>query len=119
MRYKCPGTYISSQYDTLAHSLGSWNYLWNVSDPTQIAQGLGVPHTVEVNAIFGCASVNGGCPASYNPGGSNAAIVGVVQGYWTSFIRCVIFVPSRVMIWGQTCVVSSDEDMMKQRSGEC
>lgn len=91
MRYKCPGTYISSQFDTQAHSLGSWNYLWNVTDPTQAAQGLGVPHTVEVNAIFGCASVNGGCPASYVPGGSNAGIVPVVQGYWTSFIRYVTF----------------------------
>jgi len=88
MRYKCPGTYISSAFHN--SSSGSWNYLWNVTEPIQAAQGLGVPHTVEVNAIFGCANVNGGCPASYVPGGSNAAIVPVVQGYWTSFIRYVV-----------------------------
>jgi carboxylesterase type B len=86
MRYKCPGTYISSMYDTHRVS-GSWNYLWNVSDPTQVASGLGVPHTVEVNAIFGPTNVGGGAPASYNVGGVNAAIVPQVQAYWTSFIR--------------------------------
>jgi len=96
MRYKCPGTYISSALHN--SSSASWNYLWNVTDPTQAAQGLGVPHTVEVNAIFGCASVNGGCPASYVPGGSNAGIVPVVQGYWTSFIRYVTFVPFRFFL---------------------
>lgn len=26
-------------------------------------------------------------PKSYLPGGSNAAIIPVIQGYWTSFIR--------------------------------
>jgi len=30
----------------------SWNYRYNVEDPTQVAEGLGVPHTVEVNAIW-------------------------------------------------------------------
>ena len=51
-------------------------------------EGLGVTHTVEVNAIWGpeCC-VGGGAPDSYNSTGVNANIVPVIQGYWTSFIR--------------------------------
>ena len=58
---------------------------YNVTDPTQVAEGLGVPHTVEINAIWGPANVNGGAPASYTT--TNAAIVPVMQDYWTSFMR--------------------------------
>ena len=45
-------------------------------------------HTVEINAIWGPENVNDGAPASYEQGGVNHPIVPVVQGYWTSFIRC-------------------------------
>lgn len=65
----------------------SYAYRYNVEDPNQVAEGLGVPHTVEVNAIFGPGNVPGGVPASYKAGQSNAAVVGVIQAYWTSFIR--------------------------------
>ena len=41
----------------------------------------------QVNAIWGPTNTNGGAPASYYPGGVNAAIVPIVQGYWTSFIK--------------------------------
>lgn len=54
-------------------------------DPILGAEGYGVTHTIEVNAIWGPANVNGGGPVSYNT--TNAPIVPVVQGYWTSFIR--------------------------------
>lgn len=117
MRYKCPGLYISSAYANLTlsskkHSRSSvgggsarrapintllprtnsksasYAYLYNVDDPDQIAQGLGVPHTVELNAIFGPDNVPAGsAPASYYPGKSNAQVVPVIQAYWTSFIR--------------------------------
>src|ERR1700761_784498 len=56
-------------------------------DPAQVAAGDGVPHTTEIHAIWGPDNTNGGAPASYFPGGINAAIVPVMQGYWTSFIR--------------------------------
>lgn len=86
IRYKCPGEYISSMYQT--HGVtDAWNYLWNVTDPTQGEEGYGVPHTIEVNAIWGPENVNGGAPLSYYSNGTNANIVPVVQGYWTSFIR--------------------------------
>jgi len=84
MRYTCPGIYISNIYDQYNVS-GNWNYRWNVIDPILDAAGYGVTHTVEVAAIWGLESVNGGGPASYNT--TNAGIVPVVQGYWTSFIR--------------------------------
>lgn len=58
---------------------------YNVTDPTELAQGLGVPHVIELNAVWGPDNTNGAAPASYKT--TNAAIVPVVQGYWTSFIR--------------------------------
>jgi len=86
MRYTCPGINITAQYQAYGVT-NAWNYLWNVTDPAIAAQGLGVTHTVELNAIFGPSNIQGSPPASYLPGGVNAAIVPVVQGYWSSFIR--------------------------------
>lgn len=83
MRYLCPGLFCSSAYSNA--SLPSWNYRYNVEDPTQVAEGYGVPHTVELNAIWGPEYVGGGAPASYNT--TNADVVPIIQGYWTSFIR--------------------------------
>lgn len=84
MRYMCPGLYCSNAYPKFGYNQ-TWNYLWNVIDPVDAADGLGVKHTVEVNAIWGPENVNGGAPASYST--TNAAIIPVVQAYWTSFIR--------------------------------
>ena len=86
VRYICPGIYINGIYANL--SIPGWNYHWNVIDPAAAASGIGVAHTVEVNAIFGPENVNGAAPDSYEEGGVNYPIVSVVQGYWTSFIRC-------------------------------
>ncbi|KAI3339182.1 vacuolar triacylglycerol lipase [Ustulina deusta] len=91
MRYTCPGLFISSAMTNFGMPQ-SYSYRYNVEDPAQVAQGLGVPHTVEVNAIFGPDNVPG-APASYFPGGVNAAVVPVIQAYWTSFIRS--FDPNR------------------------
>lgn len=84
IRYMCPGLFLSSAFER--HGVNtSWNYRYNVEDLTQVAQGFGVPHTVEINAIWGPTNVNGAAPKSYFK--SNAAIVPIMQGYWTSFIR--------------------------------
>lgn len=86
MRYMCPGLNISSSF--AQHGVAdSWAYRWDVEDPDDVAAGLGVQHTVELNAVFGPANTNGEAPASYYPGGVNAGAVAVAQGYWTSFIR--------------------------------
>ncbi|CAN8106481.1 unnamed protein product [Discula destructiva] len=85
-RYMCPSLYISSKFAEYGVPQ-SYAYRWDVEDPAQIASGLGVPHTAEVNAIFGPSNTNGNSPASYYPGEENAYAVTVSQGYWTSFIR--------------------------------
>lgn len=56
-----------------------------MTDPAQAAEGLGVPHTIEISAIWGPDNTNGAAPASYYT--TNAAIIPVIQGYWISFIR--------------------------------
>lgn len=83
MRYMCPSLYISGVY--AKQSIPSWNYRYNVEDPVSKANGLGVSHTIEVNAIFGPDYSRGGAPASYYSINKNA--VPLMQGYWTSFIR--------------------------------
>ncbi|KAK7715997.1 hypothetical protein SLS63_011174 [Diaporthe eres] len=86
MRYMCPGLYVTAAY--VDHGVPqSWHYRWNVEDPAQVAAGEGVPHTVELNAIFGPLNTNNNSPLSYYPNGTNAHAVPVVQAYWTSFIR--------------------------------
>jgi cholinesterase len=82
MRYMCPSMFVATAMAKLGNS--SWAYRWDVQDPAQVADGVGVPHVVEQGAIFGPEVA--GAPASYYPGGSNAAIVPAVQGYWASFI---------------------------------
>ena len=81
-RYICPGIQLSDNMAKTGQP-NVWNYRYNVKDPAQIAQGLGVPHTVEVSAIWGPEYVAG--PASYMT--TNKNIVPVIQGYWLSFIR--------------------------------
>ncbi|KAL4872176.1 hypothetical protein BDV12DRAFT_211123 [Aspergillus spectabilis] len=89
LRYNCPGIAMSSAY-TMAN-IPSWNYHYSVQDPEDEASGLGVYHVVELNAIWGpenmCFSENVGSPPPDSYWTSNAPIIPVMQGYWTSFIR--------------------------------
>ncbi|OTB10372.1 hypothetical protein K445DRAFT_70422 [Daldinia sp. EC12] len=85
MRYMCPGLFISSAMRKYGVSR-SYNYRYNVEDPGQVAQGLGVPHTAELAAIWGPENA-GGAPASYTNDGINVPVIPVIQAYWTSFIR--------------------------------
>ena len=79
IRYVCPGFYLNNQTAHYASSVGNWNYHYNVTDPEQIRNGLGVPHIAEQNALWD-TKVD-----SYNT--TNAPIVSLVQNYWISFIR--------------------------------
>lgn len=83
MRYICPGIDMSSVFARAGAR--SWNYHYDVRDPDAERDGTGVSHTVEVNAIWGPEYVSSPPPKSYF--GSNAPIVPVMQGYWTSFIK--------------------------------
>ena len=89
-RYMCPALTITaaiSRYGA-ARGVPSYAYRWNVEDPEQEAQGLGVPHTVEFNAVLGPAyAPPTSVPASYQVGGANALASPVIQGYWTSFVK--------------------------------
>ncbi|KAK3950103.1 Alpha/Beta hydrolase protein [Pseudoneurospora amorphoporcata] len=93
MRYMCPGLYLNDAFDNYndhyQKGTSSWAYRWNVEDKDQMAAGLGVPHIVELNALFGPTNMyyTGQVPKSYWPGMTNAAAVQVIQGYWVSFIK--------------------------------
>ncbi|KAE8141459.1 Alpha/Beta hydrolase protein [Aspergillus pseudotamarii] len=83
MRYICPGIDMSSIYAKAR--INSWNYHYAVQDPDLEESGLGVDHIVEIKAIWGPNYVTGDPPSSYFT--TNAPIVPVMQGYWTSFIK--------------------------------
>lgn len=110
LRYMCPNLFISSALSR--HGLkGNWNYRYNVEDPAQVAQGLGVPHTVELGAIWGPENVHGNVPASYRAGQSNAWIVPVMQGYWTSFIRALdpnVYRADGAPVWEEFSISTQD-----------
>lgn len=82
MRYICPGINLSSIY--VEAGIPSWNYHYAVQDPANETSGVGTYHTVEVNSIWGPVNAGGSAPASYYT--SNAAIVPLMQAYWTSFV---------------------------------
>ncbi|KAI6781657.1 Pyrethroid hydrolase-like protein [Emericellopsis cladophorae] len=83
IRYMCPALYANSAYAPFSKS---WAYRWNVEDPAQIAQGLGVPHTSELEALIG-AEYTDEEPESYTIGQKNRPATPVIQRYWTSFMR--------------------------------
>lgn len=92
LRYICPGIFLSNVYAN--HSVkGNWNYRYAVLDPSDEKRGLGTPHVVELNAIWGAPA---GAPASYKT--SNANMIPVLQSYWISFIRS--FDPNRYRLAG-------------------
>ncbi|RAH70855.1 putative triacylglycerol lipase [Aspergillus aculeatinus CBS 121060] len=83
LRYNCPGIAMSTAFSEAG--VKSWNYHYAVQDPSSESTGEGVYHVVELNAIWGPQYVTGTPPASYFT--SNAPIIPVMQGYWTSFIK--------------------------------
>ena len=66
-------------------------FLDRIQDPVEVAAGFIVPHTWEVQAVWGpeYATNYAALPGadSYEMGKSNAAIVPFVQSYWTGFAR--------------------------------
>ncbi|KAE8161848.1 Alpha/Beta hydrolase protein [Aspergillus tamarii] len=105
---------VSTAYGEMWYICPSWNYHYAVQDPDLEEPGLGVDHTVEINAIWGPNHVTGDTPSSYFT--TNAPIVPVLQGYWTSFIKT--FDPNshrypgspRWNIWGNEGMEQVSED---------
>ena len=82
-RYTCPGYFvnnITAFYKSKNPTAGNWNYHYNVTDPDDIAAGIGVPHGAEQSAIWAETS-----PSSYKT--INKPTIPLMQGYWLSFIR--------------------------------
>jgi carboxylesterase type B len=85
VRYMCPALAMTSALAE-AGVANSFAYRWNVEDPKQMEQGLGVPHTSEFDAILGPDYVSTP-PESYELGGINYLASPVIQQYWTNFIQ--------------------------------
>lgn len=85
--FTCPGNTIASAMTRYMGTNSVWNYRYNVADPVNEAEGLGVPHTWETEAIFGVGETGGSGAASYAPGGINANVVPLTMDYWISFVR--------------------------------
>ncbi|KAK0632745.1 Alpha/Beta hydrolase protein [Immersiella caudata] len=86
MRYMCPGLFLNAAF--ARHGVeASYAYRWNVEDSEEMAAGLGVPHTVEVGAIFGPDNIQEMAPESYHSNGTNADAVQRIQGHWARFIK--------------------------------
>ncbi|KAF7596699.1 Triacylglycerol lipase [Aspergillus hancockii] len=81
--FTCPGIYMSNHVAKY-ESEQVWNYRYNVQDPETLAQGLGVPHTFETEAIFGLG-YGGGLSGSIT--NTNAGIVPIVMNYYISFVK--------------------------------
>jgi acetylcholinesterase len=78
-----PGNEIASAVAKYLSPNLAWVARYNVQDPAQIAAGLGVSHTIDLAAIFGCGDAIA-CPASYTT--INAPIVPITMHYYISFI---------------------------------
>lgn len=85
IRYSCPKIALLNTFAEHNDPRQTWGYRYAVLEPSYKASGLGTPHTAEAEAIWGPHYANGKSPKSYYT--SNAGIVPVVQGYWSSFIR--------------------------------
>ena len=84
--FTCPGNTMAETMASFYNSDEVWNYRYNVLDPSLLAKGLGVPHTIETTAIFGLGYAGSVSESYYT---MNAAIVPVVMGYWISFVRAL------------------------------
>lgn len=84
--FTCPGNFMSAAMATSLSPHHVWNYRFNVQDPTNIANGMGVPHVFDLPAIFGIGETN---QATYSYDSSNADIVPITMGYYLSFIKAL------------------------------
>jgi acetylcholinesterase len=84
--FTCPGNLMAESFAKYFSADKVWNYRYNVLDPSNVAEGLGVPHTYETAAIFG-PGYAGSLSASSSYFSSNEAIVPLTMDYWISFVK--------------------------------
>ncbi|KAK4167115.1 Alpha/Beta hydrolase protein [Cladorrhinum sp. PSN259] len=87
----CPAIFINTHLQARGVKQ-SFNYRYDVADPTYSNIGLGVPYGMENWGLFGPSNVppmifNSPTPQSYMPDEPNSLSVQAMQAYWTSFIR--------------------------------
>lgn len=86
--FTCP--MISSATAVQGQGVSVHVYIDDIRDPVEVAAGYIVPHTWEIQAVWGpeYAIQYVALPGadSYDAGKSNSAIVPVVQSYWTQFV---------------------------------
>ena len=83
--FTCPGNYISLSFANSLPPDKVWNYRYKVLQASNVAAGLGVPHTFESPAIFGLGNADDNVNSSYAT--YNSEIIPVVMSYWISFVR--------------------------------
>jgi carboxylesterase type B len=82
--FTCPGNFMTAAMAGSFSSDIAWNYRYNVRDPTNIANGMGVPHVFVLPAIFGVGKTN---EPILSYASSNTNIVPVTMHYYLSFTR--------------------------------
>ncbi|OQD82165.1 hypothetical protein PENANT_c023G06290 [Penicillium antarcticum] len=82
--FTCPGNLMAAAMAKKSSRV--WNYRFNVRDPTEIANGMGVPHVFDLPAIFGIGETN---EPTYSYANSNSKIVPVTMDYYISFIKAL------------------------------
>lgn len=81
--FTCPSIVVPQSYVQYFDPYKVWSYCVNIQQTDLIERGLGVPHALEIPAIFGPGFA--GSPGSFAT--YNAPIVPVIMNYWISFIR--------------------------------
>lgn len=84
--FTCPGNHMAATMSRYFASDKVWNYRYNVQDPTEIADGRGVPHVFDLPAIFGLGDTN---EPAYSYATTNTKIIPVTMDYYLSFIKAL------------------------------
>jgi carboxylesterase type B len=98
--FVCPGNSIAKYAGQYGNSSAVYRYLFNQPSTLTRLAGLGVPHTLDLGAIFGAnvapiygpfdftsAVKNVVSFGSFAPGAENAVSASIMQNYITSFVR--------------------------------
>lgn len=82
--FTCPGNHMAATMSRYFSPDKVWNYRYNVRDPTEFENGMGVPHVFDLPAIFGVGQTN---EPTYSYDDTNAAIIAITMDYYLSFIK--------------------------------
>jgi acetylcholinesterase len=98
--FVCPGNAIAKYAGQFGNSSAVYKYLFNQPSTLTTIAGLGVPHNLDLGAIFGAnvapiygpfdavSAVNNAIQfGSFAPGAENAVSASIMQNYITSFVR--------------------------------